>query len=76
VHCRFEIFRKPSISADPGEEALNHPSTRQNDEADLAGDLPHDLDDDVRVRPQNPSLHPEERRARARVARETKQGLS
>jgi transposase len=34
-------------SADPGEEALNHPSTRQNDEAGLAGDLAHDLDDDV-----------------------------
>ena len=34
VDAGLEIFGKPSVAADPGEEPLDHPSARQNGKAD------------------------------------------
>lgn len=44
--CRLEVFGKPSVAADPGEEALNHPAGREAGEAGLIGRLSEDLNDD------------------------------
>src|SRR4051794_36416087 len=40
----LRIFPEPPVSADPGEEPLNHPSSRVDGEADLIGGLSDDLD--------------------------------
>jgi hypothetical protein len=48
VDRSFEVFRQPSVSIDPRKEAFDNPSGRQDHEADLIGDLPHDFDDDLR----------------------------
>ena len=47
VDAGLEIFGKPSVAADPGEEALDHPSARQNSKADLIRALGDDFDDDA-----------------------------
>ncbi len=43
----FEVFGEPSVTVDPGEEALDHPSPWQDLEADLVSDLLDHLDGDA-----------------------------
>src|SRR5829696_8798516 len=43
---RFRIFPEPPVSADPGEEAFDHPSARVDREADLVAGFSDDLDGD------------------------------
>ena len=43
----LEILGEPSIAVDPGEEALDHPAARQDDEADLIGEFLDDFDGDA-----------------------------
>ena len=42
----LEILGQTSVAAEPGKEALDHPAPRMHGEADLAGLLAHDLDED------------------------------
>ena len=42
----LEVLGEAAVAADPGEEALDHPASGQDGEADLIGELANDLDDD------------------------------
>lgn len=43
----LEVLREPPVAVDPGEETFDHTSSRQDDEAELAGLLADDFDDDA-----------------------------
>jgi hypothetical protein len=47
----FDVFGEASVSVDPGEEALDDPSSWEDDEADLIGDFPDDFDGNAGRRP-------------------------
>ncbi len=47
MDCRLKVLREAPVSVDPGEEAFDHPTPWQDDEADLIGLFPDDFDGDA-----------------------------